>query len=349
MPLLQIFETTIFLSLLIFFHEFGHFLAAKIFGVPVEEFGFGYPPRALGKRIGETLYSLNLIPFGGFCKFQREGFSSRSKRRRGLIIFSGVLANFVLGWLFLSFLFAIGNPVLKNLEVEVIEVDQGSPAEKAGISEGDAILSIAGTTVETPDELFEETRNYLGQEVELNVRMHKCAKAQEECLRKVKLVPRETPPVGEGAMGIVMGLSGEESLEKTPILTAPLRGFSESARILGEMVLGVGEMLKKLVLEFRAPRELAGPVGIYQMTAIASKLGFRYLIQFVAFLSLNLSLLNLFPIPALDGGQLLFIAIETVRGKKISDEVEQLVNAAGMAFLALLAILLTIQDVKRLL
>ena len=341
MNLLQIFEATVSLSFIILFHEFGHFLAAKVFGVGVEEFGFGYPPRVWGKKIGGTLYSLNFIPFGGFCKLSHEEFSSKPKWRRALIILSGVLANFVLGWFFLSFLFAVGNPVFKG-EVVVLKVCPGSPAEGAGVAVGDVVLSVSGVRVETAEGLVAETRKHLGEEVVLEIDNGGSGER-----KVVKIVPRENPPAGEGPLGVEIGLSGTESFEKTSVWAAPIRGFSESVKILGETILGVGGMLKRLVFEFQPPRELAGPVGVYGMTMMVSKLGFRYLLQFAAFLSLNLSLLNFFPIPALDGGQLLFVIAEAVRRKRVRPETEQLINGIGVAFLALLAILLTVQDIKR--
>lgn len=344
MLILQALETTVFLSLLIFFHELGHFLAAKIFGVTVEEFGFGYPPRVFGKRFGETIYSINLIPFGGFCSLGKEEFVARSKRRRILIILGGIISNFLLGWILLSFLFIIGNPILKGTAVVVDQVLPDSPAAVAGVVEGDTIRSIAGVAVASPDALVAETNKYLGTEVSLELQ----SSASGE-LRQVALIPRSNPPSDQGPMGVVIGLVGVEGLDKSSVLTAPLKGFAESFRILREMTLGILEMFRKLIFELVPPKNLAGPVGIYQMTASVSRLGLRYLLQFGAFLSLNLFLVNLLPIPALDGGQLLFIAVEIVRRRKVSERVEQLVNTAGMVFLILLSILLTIQDVRRIL
>lgn len=343
MSLLQILETTIFLSLLVFLHELGHFLAAKFSRMKVEEFGVGYPPRLWGKRFGDTLYSLNAIPFGGFCRFSREEFGSGSGLRRAVVVLAGVLANFFWGWFLLSILFAVGNPSFEGV-VTVVGVSAHSPAKMVGIDEGDAILSVSGVEVETTSQLVFEVKKYLGQEVVLEVQSKDLGE-----VRRVPVVPRENPPEGEGALGVTIDLSGQEFLERTSILAAPVRGFREAVDILREMVIGLGEMLRGLVLEFRVPQDVAGPVGIYQMTAAASKLGLRYLMQFVAFLSLNLTLLNLFPIPALDGGQLVFILVEAVRGRKARPEVEQLINGIGMVFLALLAVLLTVQDVKRLL
>jgi len=346
---LQIFETITFLSFLVLFHEFGHFLAAKLIGLPVEEFGLGYPPRILGRRFRGTLYSLNLIPFGGFCNFSRGIFSTRLKRFRVLVICAGALANFLLGWLLISLLLVVGKPVLKNPRVEIVGVSPGSPAETAGVTTGDVLVSVAGIKVRTPEEASEEVQNHLGEEVIVVVRPAECPPSRgESCLQQLTVVPRKKPPSGQGPMGIVMSLSGEEGMERVSIWAAPIKGFTESIAILGEIARGVWRMLRKLVLEFRVPRDLAGPVGVYQLTVMASELGLRYLLQFMVFLNLNFFLLNLFPFPALDGGQLLLVAIETVRGKKISPRTEQLVNSIGIALLILLGIALTVQDVGRL-
>ena len=333
MSFLQVFETAVFLSLLIFLHELGHFLAAKLSKMGVEEFGLGYPPRLWGKKVGDTLYSLNVIPFGGFCKFSRKEFGFASCLRRAVVVSAGVLANFFWGWFLFSALFAIGRPSYKG-EVRVVEVVASSPAGLAGIVEGDTILSVAGVAVDTTDQLISEVQKHFGQDVYLEVRSDGGGD-----VRTVQLIPREDPPEGEGALGVTVEFLGQEVMEKTSVWMAPVRGFQESFNVLREMVIGLGKI---------TPRDMAGPVGVYQMAATVSKQGLRYLMQFGAFLSFNLFLLNLLPIPALDGGQLVFIAIEAVRRKKVRPEIEQWVNGIGMAFLAILAIFLTIQDVKRL-
>ena len=194
------------LSFLVFVHEIGHFLAGKLLGARVEEFGLGYPPKVWGKRFGETLYSLNLIPFGGFTKFPAgdvgdvETISGKSKPRRVVILLAGVLGNFVLGWLILSFLFATGNPTFVG-HVVVAGVAPSSPASVAGILEGEVILTLDGREIALAEDLSYEVRKHLGQEVVLEVLSSDCAGEQapfsEECLREVRMIPREDPPAGE--------------------------------------------------------------------------------------------------------------------------------------------------------
>ncbi len=343
MTFLQILQTTLFLSFLVLFHEVGHFIAARLFGWEVEEFGIGYPPRLIGKKIKGTIFSINLIPFGGFCGFSEDEMYSRPRWQQAGVIFSGILFNFILGWFFLSILFAAGNPYIEG-KVSIEDINPGSPAAEVGIVEGSLVVSVDGSKVKAPNDVIFSVQKQAGKEVVLTLKDPDSGEATE-----VTLVPRKDPPEGEGAMGVKLGFEGEEKMEKVSVFAAPVRGFEESISVLDSMVSGVSWMLRQLIFSGRVPKEVAGPVGVYDMTAQATMLGFRYLLQFLAFLSLNLALLNIFPLPALDGGQLVFVAIESIRGKRVRSDFKQLVNAVGMALLALLAILVTIQDVRRLL
>jgi len=346
------------LSFLVFVHELGHFLAGKFLGARVEEFGLGYPPRVWGKRFGETLYSLNLIPFGGFTKFPAGDvddvgtISGKSAPRRVVILLAGVLGNFVLGWLILSFLFATGKPTFVG-RVVVTGVAPSSPAAEAGIREGEAILALNGKEIALAEDLSDEVGKHLGQEVILKVLASDCVGEQgsffEECWREVRVVPRKDPPIGEGAMGVEVVLEGEMTEVTTSIWRAPLAAFGESLRLFKDMLAGYGKLLRSLVRERRVPKGLAGPVGVYGMAKAASGLGSAPFLQFLAFLSFGLGLFNLMPLPALDGGQVLFVVIEVIRGKRIGAHIERWINLVGIGFLILLMILVTIQDVRGLL
>jgi len=346
------------LSFLIFVHELGHFLAGKILGARVEEFGLGYPPRVWGKKVGETLYSLNLVPFGGFTKFSADDvggieiISGKSKPRRAVILLAGVLGNFVLGWLILSLLFATGNPTFVG-QVVVSGVVPSSPAAEAGIREGEAILTLNGREMLLAEDLSYEVSKYLGQEVVLEVLSSDCVGGQEPfsagCQREVKVIPREVPPAGEGAMGVEVVLEGDMIEVTVPIWQAPLTAFGESLRLLRAMLAGYGMLLRSIVRERVVPEGLAGPVGVYGMAKAASGLGSAPFLQFLAFLSFGLGLFNLMPLPALDGGQVLFVVVEALRGKRISANVGRWINLVGIGFLILLMVSVTIQDVRGLL
>jgi len=341
MSFLQIVETTFFLSFLVLFHEVGHFLSARLIGLPVEEFGIGYPPRLVGKKLGDTVFSLNIIPFGGFCGFSHEKLYSRPWYQQVLVIFSGVAFNFILGWIFLSILFGVGNPYLEG-KVKIADVNPQSPAAEVGIKPGDVVVSVGEEKVRDTSTLIFYTTENAGEPIELRVNRPGAGE------KSFEIIPRKDPPEGQGALGVSLNFEGEEKYERVVFWKAPLRGFRESISILDNMLTGLLLMVKRLVFEGIVPKEVAGPVGVYDLTSQAAALGFRYLLQFLSFLSLNLALLNLFPIPALDGGQLVFVAIEGVAGRRISTEVKQVVNGIGMALLALLAILVTVQDVQRL-
>ncbi len=342
MNLLQIVVTIFSLSFLVLFHEAGHFVAAKILGWPVEEFGIGYPPRLFAKKFGETIFSFNLIPFGGFCGFSEDTMYKKPKKEQTLVILSGVVANFILGWFLFSILFTIGSPYSEG-RVFIDEVEEGTPAAEAQLNVGDQVVAVQETEIKNPGDLLYTVERNAGKEVTLEIK-----REGMEGTLKIAVVPRTDPPEGQGPLGISWDFEGEDKFKKYVWYMAPVRALEESATIVKDMFSGLAWMLKKLIFAGRVPKELGGPVGIFDVTAQASMLGIRYLLQLLAFLSLNLFLLNLFPIPALDGGQLVFVGIEVLRGKRVKSETRQLVNAVGMALLALLAILVTIQDVRRL-
>ncbi len=332
-------------SLLVFVHEGGHFIFAKLFGVKVEEFGFGYPPRLWGKKIKGTLYSINLIPFGGFARLKGEegevsgvsdadSFAVQSAWKRALVISGGVLGNFILAWILLTLLFTFGNPTLAD-KVRVDLVNADSPAAQVGIKAGDYILSFEGEEVETADELVSLIVENKGKLSVLEVE-----RGGE--IQQVSAVPRADPPEGEGPLGFV--ISNAVEYQKTAFWKAPFTAFVEVTKTIGQMVRFVFRLVEDL---FRGKEVLiGGPVAIFAVTETYASYGLEVFMQFIAFLSMNLIVINLVPIPVLDGGRLLFIAIETVRGRKISPQTERFVNSLGLAFIVILMILISIKDVQ---
>lgn len=345
MPIASLFRFFILLSVLIFVHESGHFLMAKLFGVAVEEFGFGLPPRIWGRKIKGTIYSLNLLPIGGFVRLKGEegetlgfggvdSFAVKSKSKRAAILAAGALGNFLLAWVVFSVLLGLGTPVPAG-KVLIEEIKEGSPAAAGGLSAGDFILSFEGEKTETSEELAQRTRESLGRVAVLEVE----TKGEG---RAVAIVPRTDPPEGEGPLGIIITTAVTE--ERVSFWRAPWMGLVRTSQSLMGMVKGFGQIIADL---FRgAPVQVGGPVAIYALSEAYASGGFKFFAQFMALLSLNLVVVNLLPIPALDGGRLLFIGIEALRGKKLSPQVERVANSLGFAFLLILIVLLSIRDIR---
>ncbi len=337
------------LSLLILVHEFGHFLAAKLSGVKVEEFGLGFPPRLFGKKIGETVYSVNLLPFGGYVKIFGEDGSEETKRddksfsnqpisRRSAIILAGVLMNVILGWFILSLVFTIGAPE----HLMVAEVASGSPAAEAKLKSGDVILEArAGEVLGDPvkSAAFVDLVESAPGEISLKLKRGKD-------VYDTTLAPRKNPPAGQGPIGVSLV---EIGFPAEPFFESFYRGLTATFQTLGLVAVGLWTFFSRLFVSPEVLETVAGPVGIFALSAQAGYLGLVYLFQLLAFISLNLAVLNLIPFPALDGGRFLLLIIEKIKGKPISRRFQIVVNAAGFVFLITLMLIVTWRDVGRLL
>ena len=369
--LLAIIVFILILGLLIFSHEFGHFISAKKAGIKVEEFGFGFPPRVFGIKKGETLYSLNLIPLGGFVKIYGEqrpkkparGWSAlgrKNKRafynrpiwQRAIIIAMGVCMNLLLAAILLSIVHGIGVPTIiesssmaanaKNVQIQIIEIAKDSPAEIVGLKMGDAIQELktqnSSFKINDVEQMQELVARYADKDITLII------KRGNEVLEKT-LIPRISPPEGEGPIGV--------ALAKTGIITYPWyaaiwQGIKTTGQLIVTFIEFFYQLLKTLILKGVLIGEIAGPVGIAALTSQMTKLGFVYILQFAAILSINLAIINAIPFPALDGGRLLFLAIEKIKGSPVSAKIERMVNNLGFILLIVLMILVTFRDVKRL-
>ena len=327
----------IFLSILVLIHELGHFLVAKKFGLLVEEFGFGLPPQIWKKKIGETIYSINALPFGGFVKIYGEdreekaekdrSFASLPIKKRSLIIFAGVLMNFLLGWLLISVIFSIGVPQA----ILITKVELNSPAAEIGLQAGDKILS-AGA-----DNFIKFIDEHRGQEIVIKIE-------RNGEIKEFKTIPRINPPAGEGALGIALMESG---LAKKNLLASVWEGLKTSVEIIRAVFAAIFNLITKALVGKASLEQIAGPIGIVKITAQAGSLGFVYLLQLLALISLNLVVINIFPFPALDGGRLLFLLIEKIKGSPLPIKFEKYANAVGMAFLLFLMAIITIKDIIR--
>jgi regulator of sigma E protease len=331
------------LSLLVLAHELGHFVAAKRAGIKVEEFGFGYPPRLFGIRRGETLYSINLLPLGGFVKMLGENaapgdpraFASKQKRTRAVVLAAGSAMNLLLTPLLFSAALMIGEPVPCEdcNRVQVYGVRAGEPAARAGLRENDVFVTIDGQTVRDTEDVRRIIRDAGEREIALVVQRNG---------REVPL--RVTPRIGQEGQPIIgIALGSEYVLVQHPIWEAIPLGVQRTWDMLVLFVRGIGQIIVR-----EAPAEFAGPVGIAEMTGRAAQAGVVYLLQFTAFLSLNLAVFNMLPIPGLDGARLAFVVVEGLRGRRVNPQVEGVIHFVGLMLLLTLMVFVSYGDVLRL-
>lgn len=343
------------LSILVLVHEFGHFIVAKLSKVKVEEFGIGFPPRFISIRYGETLYSINLLPFGGFVRLYGEeekvtkeagrAYSAKSKKVRASIIVAGVVMNFLLATVAFSAIYSFLGTPRKTDMVKVEGVIDNSPAQKIGLSIGDSILSVDGENVNTNEKFIALVDKKRGEEVTLQV------KPLGGDTRNITVVPRKDIPDGEGPLGVVIT---DSERYFAPIWQRPFLGVWYG---LGEAIAWglttIGSVFLVLATLFSSgslPGGLAGPVGIYQITGDVAQHGLVALTRFLGILSVNLAILNILPIPALDGGRLLFVIIEAILGRRAKEaipKIERFANMIGFALLITLLFAITLQDIKR--
>lgn len=363
----MIFITFIFvLTILVLVHEFGHFIIAKKMGVKVEEFGLGLPPRLFGIKKGETLYSINLLPLGGFVKLFGEEYNESGKGNKNrtfvnkmpwqktLIILGGVIGNFLLGWFIFSYLVTQGIAVPIN-KVIIEKVTKNSPADIAGLKEKDLILKIIPPTSFTRRSLGEGglispisltsstslitlTQKYAGQKIKLLVQ-------RNNQQLTINLTPRKNPPVGEGPLGIAITSS---TIKKYPWYTALYYGLIEASNITFKIVSELGKLLLGLVTFQKLNVDVAGPVGIANLAGQAIRFGGNAFLQFLGLLSLNLAIINILPFPALDGGRLIFVLYEGITKKKPNKNIEKYTNLIGFIMLLSLAALITVNDIIKL-
>ncbi len=350
LEIILVFFSLIFLIIL---HEFGHFFFAKIFKVKVEEFGIFLPPPIFKKKIGETIYSLNLLPFGAFVKIfgeterkKEEGsFFNLPISKRAWIVLGGCLSFWILAMVFYFVLLQIGIPTvvedekeILNPQVKIIQVKENSPAFFANLKAGDEILEIEGIKIEKASQVQKIVKEKAGEKINLLLKRGK------EIFR-VEIVPRKEFPEGEGPLGIVLVKTGIEKYSFfEAFYRAPLLTFKNSLAILK----GYFEFFKKLIKQEKVPEaSLMGPLGIGHLMWQISQMGFNYYLSFLALLSLYLAIFNLLPIPALDGGKLLFLGIEALRKKPVSQKTEEAITGVFFFLLILLAIFATLGDIKR--
>ena len=341
-------------------HELGHFLLAKKFGVRVDEFGIGYPPRVASKKVGETIYSLNLLPFGAFVRLPGESkriddpksFSEQPIWQRILIALGGVFSFWIIAIVIFSVVFSIGSTVavddstnssdLIDPKVQIVDISGGSPAEEAGLKIGDSIKKMSISDIEVSPlkvgEVQDFVNNYLGEKITLTVN-----RGEEDF--QISLTPRISPPEGEGSLGVALTRT---AIQKYPWYIAPWQGFLTAGRLTIAITNGYAMAIKNLFLGAPTGVEMVGPVGVFNALAQTQQLGATYFLNFLALICLYLAVFNLLPIPALDGGKVLFLIIEAIRKRPVSEKIEERITLASFALLLLMMVWVTVKDVANL-
>lgn len=340
------------LGLLIFIHELGHFLIAKWAKIRVEEFAFGFPPRIASVKRGETRYAINLIPLGGYVKLYGEEEDSKDPRaysskpvwiRIGVVIF-GVVMNFVLAIVLMTIGFMVGMTPLvsdpatlggqKSSQVMVVSVEDGSAAANAGIKQGDIINGYSSAS-----DLQNFTHSNLGKTENFQVRQE----GQTRDLA-VTLGQNKEAPLGVGVVSITK--------VKQNFFQAIWTSIRETGAVIATIFVFLWDIIKSVFTTGHAGEAAegaTGPVGLFNFTSAAIKVGWIYVLQLVIILSINLGIINALPFPALDGGKILFLSLEGIfRKKVIRQEVENIIHLVGFGLLILLMIAITYRDVVNL-
>lgn len=357
----------IILLVLILSHEFGHFIVAKKFGIRVDEFSFGFPPKIFGKKIGETTYNINAIPVGGYVKIfgeneEEEKMSEEDKKRsfvrkpkyiQAMVLFAGVVMNFLVAWLLLSVGFLSGLPtsisavpkggVIQDQALTITSVAPDSPAFISGLVTGDKIISLETKNDSTlllssrfePEAVQNFVKKHSKEEILITI-----TRAGEE--KKVTVAPKVMNDTGLPVIGISMDIIGKLKL---PFHKAVFEGLKLSASVFVQTVVGFYNLVHDALIGQGSMSSLTGPIGIVGIVGDVTHFGFIYLLSFTALISINLAVINLVPFPALDGGRLLFLLIEKIKGSRIKPVVANWANTIGFGILIFLMILITYHDI----
>ncbi len=346
------------LIFLVVVHEFGHFVAAKIFGVRVEEFGVGYPPRAFSfGRIGGTEYTLNWIPFGGFVRLfgeeeehGRGSFSDAPRWKQGIILLAGVTMNALAAWALFSGAYMAGvlHPVDirgEHTQLIVSQVVPASPADASGIKTGDEIAAVQEGDTEltdlTPQSVSDFVSERAGKEIEVSY-IH-LGTMQTGIMRPAHAVI----PGSEGRPAVGMGLLLAET-EALPLSQSVRAGFSRTLGTFAVVWDGLATIATQAIHGKPDLTDVVGPVGLVSAVGEAASNGWGYVLSLAAFISVNLAIINLIPVPALDGGRFLIVIIETITRRRSPKIAVQLANAIGLALVIMLMVTVTYHDVVRL-
>ncbi len=339
------------LGILVFIHELGHFLAAKRSGIRVDRFSLGFPPTLIKKKYGTTEYCIGLILLGGYVKMAGENpdeevtgspdeFMSKSILTRTFVILAGPVMNFLLAWLVLAGIFFVnGEAVFDTKRTVIGAVSPGTPAETAGLMAGDVIISLNGTPIGPYTQLSELVSKIVEQPLTV-VWLHN---GQQMSATVTTISEKSYDDKGKKVDRGILGVWQRVEYRNLGIFESTWKGLSETADIVGKMVLFVRDLVTLQV----SPRLIGGPVFIAQIAGQTAAMGFSALMYLLAFLSVNLAVINVLPIPVMDGGHLVFLAIEKIKGTPLT--INQRVTALkiGFVFLILVIVMVTYNDIMR--
>jgi len=340
-------------TLIVAVHEFGHFASARLLGMKVLEFAFGFPPRAVGIRRGETEYTINWIPFGGFVRIlgqddfsiKQEGlgdpraFTSKPWWAQALVLAAGVFMNFVLAIFILTIAFATGTTAPTG-DVRVFDVRPSSPAALAGILVGDIVVDVDGTPIHTARAMVTITNRAAPKSQELTIDLLRDGKPLA-----IKAIPRAEPPIGEGPLGVQL----EEV--QAPVAVAIPQAFTQATGLTGEVVGQIVALPGQLLSQRTAPAGgapvVGGPIEIFRVTGQVAQFGIPTFLKLVGVLSVNLGIINIVPFPGLDGGRLFFVLLGAVLRRRLPPQVEAAIHAVGFVLLLGLLVIVSISDIRR--
>ncbi len=350
---------------LVVVHEFGHFIAARRDGVEVEEFGIGFPPRVWSKKVktknSKFLFTVNALPLGGFVRLKGENdaatepgtFGAASLVTKVKVMLAGVGMNLVVALGMFTFLALIGMPkvidnqftvasdtkVTRHVIVRAAEVDANQPAGKAGISSGDEIIAINGTPISNPDEVGSQAKANAGKTIPITIKTN----GQQRDVQ----VSVNQENTGNGFVGILPEREGIQLQRST--WSAPVVGAGLTAQLTQLTFKGIGTAIGSLFKgdTKTASEQVSGPVGIAVILKEGSKLGISFILFIIAILSLSLAIMNVLPIPALDGGRLFVLLLFRTIKKPLTKQREEWIHGTGFVALMALFVLITVVDVKR--
>jgi regulator of sigma E protease len=348
----------------VFVHELGHFLVAKASGIRVDEFAIGFPPRLVSKKVGETIYSLNLVPFGGYVKIfgenpdteslsgpdSKRSFVNKNRMVQAAVLVAGITFNFLFAWLLLSAGYFFGSPVplegyekytLTDKHTIIISVLPESPAAEAGLKLEDSILFLERGTTRLERPLAEEVEKFVaeGGTQEITLGYERAREAQT-----IKIKPEGGFVEGKAIIGVSLASIGTL---KVGFPHAFIEGTKTTWYVTRATAVGLWSFFSQAFQGQADFSSVTGPVGIANLVGEASRQGFIYLLSFTAIISLNLAIINFLPFPALDGGRLLFVAIEAVIRRRIKPQIQNVVNSVGFAILITLMLVVTWKDIAK--